>query len=463
MDEKEKLNTPCEEEQPVQEPVEEIAEETAEETAESYEEITQETEEMEQILAEQDSLDADEPTEQAQPSALEIALSAAVEQELITDGQAGEVMEERSALSLALQKARSTIKALGILAGVLGLAVVISVAGMLFFMGKNQTAQPFAGLQVGKSYDQYIKLPDYTKITYTDTYAAPTDDEVQEQINSALKEAGHSTEAEVSDGLKMGDETVLDFNGYVDGEKLDSACATDQELTLGSGTFIPGFEEGLVDHKVGESVTLDLVFPDDYKATELRGKAVKFEVTIKSAKRTTYEELTDALVKEISEEQYATVDAYKNSVYEQLDATKKSEALSAAKNEVWTAVAEGTTLKKYPRNIYDHFVDKLDQQYQSYYSSYGVTDLEGFMQANNLELDTYVKNQIVYEYAIYTIAAKQGIALTDEDFTTMLTNYSCTTMDELSEKLGVEIWELEASLLYDKVSDYLMEVATVKS
>ncbi len=462
MDEKEKLNTRCEEEQPVQEPAEEMVEETARETAEIYEEMMQETEEMEQILAEQDSLDADESAEQAQPSALEIALSAAVEQELITAQQAGEVMQERSTLAQALEKAKSTAKSLGILAGVLGLAVLISLAGMVFFMGKDKAAQPFDGLQVGKSYDQYIKLPDYTQITYTDTYAAPTDDEVQEQINAALKEAGHSSEEQVSDGLKMGDVTVLDFNGYVDGKKLDSACATDQELELGSGKFIPGFEEGLVDHKVGQKVTLDLVFPDDYSATELQGKAVKFEVTIKSAKRTTYKPLTDALVKEISKEKYATVDAYKKSVYEQLDATKKEDALSAAKNEIWTTVAEGTTLKKYPQNIYDHFVDKLDQQYRSYYSSYGVTDLAGFMKANNLDLDTYVKNQIVYEYSIYTIAAKQGITVTEEDFATMLTNYSCTTKEELTEKLGVEIWELEASLLYDKVSDYLLEVSVAK-
>ena len=104
----------------------------------------------------------------------------------------------------------------------------------------------------------------------------------------------------------------------------------------------------------------------------------------------------------------------------------------------------------------------MDQQYSSYYATYGVSDLEGFMKAQNLDLETYVKNQIVYEFSIYTIAAKQGITLSDEDFSTMLTTYGCSTKYELAEKLGVEIFELEASLLYEKVSDYLLEVATAK-
>ena len=427
------------------------------------EEIDEETAE---VLAEQDSLDGEieetdweEDEEQLpSPDPLEVALSAAAESEAITAEEADSVRTRISELGLALEKAKGTVKKLAITAGCLTAALVLSLSAVGAFWYKDLAAQPFTGLTVGKSYTSNITLPDYTTVTYEDTYVAPTEKEIKTEIRSALDEAEKTVK--VTDALKADDTAVIDFTGYIDDEKYDDACGTDQELWLGSGQFIPGFEDGLIGKKVGDTVTLNLTFPDDYSEESLQGKAVKFEVTVDSAVR--YPELTDALVKEITDGEYATVAAYKDSVYEELDTTKKSEAEEAAKNDVWTAVAEGTTLKKYPQNMYDYYENKLDEQYSSYYSSYGVSDLEGFMKAMNMDLDTYVKNQIVYEFSIYTIAAKQGITLSDEDFSTMLTTYGCSTKQELAEKLGVEVFELEASLLYDKVSDYLMEVATAK-
>lgn len=472
MDEKEMIpgteaeETPVTEETVEMEEREELSEsEAVAETEQTdLEEIEEETAD---ILAEQDSLDGDveeaaQEEELSAPDPLEVALSVATESEAITDQEAAGVRARISELGLALDKAKGTVKKLAVTAGCLTAALVLSLSAVGAFCYKDMAAQPFAGLTVGKSYTGNISLPDYTQVTYEDTYAAPTDEDVLDKIHTDLTNAEKSTQANVSDALQQGDVTVLDYNGYVDGEKLDSACATDQECKIGGGKFIPGFEDGLIGKKVGDRVTLNLVFPDDYSSEELQGKPVKFEITVKSAKRTTYPELTDALVKEITDGEYADVEAYKNSVYEELDATNKSDAEDAAINEVWTAVAEGTTLKKYPQNMYDYYENKLDQQYSSYYATYGVSDLEGFMKAQNLDLETYVKNQIVYEFSIYTIAAKQGITLSDEDFSTMLTTYGCSTKYELAEKLGVEIFELEASLLYEKVSDYLLEVATAK-
>ncbi len=435
--------------------------------------VVEVSEEEAEVLAEQDSLDGEpdgeydedteeETSEEIAPDPLEIALESAVDAGKLTLDEADTVWTQVSDLGKALTKARGTIKKLGITIGCLVAALLISLAAVAGFVMKDQESQPFTGLVVGKSYASNITLPDYTTVTYTDSYVAPTDKDVEAKINEALVTAKKTSEQAVSGALQEGDVSVLDFTGYVDGKKLDSACATDQELELGSGKFIPGFEEGLIGKKVGEKVTLNLTFPADYSETSLQNKAVKFDVTIKSAKRTVYPALTDALVKEITEDKYATVAAYKAGLLEELDATAKQEAKDEARNEVWTNVAEGTKLKKYPKNMYNYYKNKLDEQYSSYYATYGVTDLEGFMTANKLDLDTYIKNQMIYEYAIYTIAAKQGITITDEDYTTMLTNYGCTTKAQLVEKLGVEPFELEASLLYDKVSNYLLEVATAK-
>ncbi len=391
-----------------------------------------------------------------------IALETATEGELITQEEADEARDFLDGQYLKLDKAAAKIKKMWYGIGALGLAALACLGVLGGYIAKDMASRPFAGLSVGKSYASNITLPDYTTITYTDTYVAPTDEEVQEEINSDLKAKNHSKEIEVTDALQNGDVTKIDFTGYIDGEKYDNACGEDQELELGSDKFIDGFEDGLVGKKVGESVTLDLFFPDDYTEQSLQGKAVKFEVKIKSATRVVYDELTDAIVKEITDGEYITVDAYKKSVYDELDQNKKDEAMDAARNEVWTAVAQGCTLKRYPANMYNYYVNKLDAQYKNYYASYGVKNLEGLMQAMGMELKAYVESQITYEYAIYAIAARQGITLTDEDYEALLTKYSCEDKAALAEKMNIETWELDSSLLYNKVTDYLMEVATAK-
>ncbi len=449
-------------EETVEEPVEETVEDTVEETEENVvlaeEEIDEETEE---ILAEQDALDGD-PAEQEPADPLDVALELALGQDVLDLDEVVGVRTKVNETGKALEKAKATVKKLGTATVCLAVALVLSLAAVagLWFKGKGEA--PFAGLEVGKSYESNISLPDYTKLTYKDSYVEPTEKDLQSKIQDALVTAKKTTEEDVKDALIEGDVTTLDFDGFVDGAKLDSACGTDQELELGSGKFIPGFEEGLVGKKVGEKVTLDLAFPKDYSEASLQGKKVRFDVTIKAAKRTVYPALTDALVSEITEKKYATVDAYQKGLMEELKATARSEADSAARNDVWTALAEQTTLKKYPDNMYNYYVEKLDEQYKNYYATYGVNDLEGFMAAQKMDLDTYVKNQMVYEFSIYTIAAKQGLTLGDEDYATMLKNYGCATVDELVQKLGVEPFELEASLLYSKVTDYLMEVAVAE-
>lgn len=429
------------EEQPVElteQLLEEMPEDVTEEMTEDIaEEMTEELDD-EQTLYEQDLLDAEpEPTPE-------------------------QLKKEIEQLKSSNKRFRRSTKILSVCTGVCAFLMLIFLGGMIGVLMANMETAAFSGLQVGKSYEGNIEIADYSALTYEDTYTAPTEADVDAKIKTALANTKYLNTVDVTDALAEGDTTKINFDGYIDGKIYDSACAKDYELELGSNKFIPGFEDGLIGKKVGEKVTLNLTFPKDYTEETLQGKAVRFEVEILSATRKVYDELTDDIVKEITKDEYKTVSEYKDSIYKELDETAKKDAVSDAKNDIWSFIADNTTLKKYPQNIYDHFVSRLETQFSSYYASYGVKDLEGFMKANGLELKDYVEGQIVYEYAIYTIAAQQGLTVEEADYLSMFTQYGVSSKEALAQKVGVESWELESSILYDKVTEFLYENATAK-
>lgn len=430
---------------PEEEPIEDSVEESVEETFGVLPEDEEAQEADETVLAEQDLLDG----------------GAEISAELPEEASMEQLQVQVDHLTQSNQCLRRTNKILSITAGITSFLMLLCLGGLIGVLMAGNKTEAFAGLELGKSYKSNITLADYSQLTYEDTYAAPTEADLIKEINSKMG-AEHKKEIDVTDALMDGDATNITFNGYIDGKIHDNACAEKYDLTLGSGSFIPGFEEGLIGKKVGDKVTLNLTFPADYSEESLQGKDVRFEVTIHSAKRTIYDELTDDLVAEISKDEYKTITEYKDAIYKELEDAAKSKAVSDAKNALWTTLANGSTLKKYPQNMYDHFVAKLEKQFSSYYSSYGVSDLEGFMKANNLDLKTYIESQIIYEYAIYTIAAEQGITVEDADYNAMFAQYGVTSKDELAQKVGVDLWEMESSFLYEKVTNFLYENATKK-
>lgn len=435
----------------------ELLNELPEETPEQVEEAVETTAILEDeeaepadetVLAEQDLLDGDpeeieaveEPDEEPEPPTYE---------ELAADNQ----------------KLRRTNKILSVTSAVAAFLMLVFLGGMIGMMMAGAESKPFAGLVVGNSYKSNIKLADYSALTYTDTYAAPTEEALMDKIHTNMG-SEYKSEAEVTDALTKGDVVNLDFDGYIDGKIFDNACAEKYDLTLGSNSFIPGFEDGLLGKKVGESVTLNLTFPADYSEESLQNKDVRFEVKINSAKRTTYAELTDDIVKKISKDEYSTVADYKNAIYAELDATAKTEAQSNAKNELWQTLLDGSTLKKYPQNMFDSIVTDTDELYKNYYSSYasyGVTDLESFVKiVLRSELKPYIETQIKYHYITYAIAAEQGITLSDADYEAMLTQAGVADRAALEEKYGETFWRLESDALYTKVTNFLYENAKVK-
>jgi trigger factor len=138
-----------------------------------------------------------------------------------------------------------------------------------------------------------VKLGNYKKLKATVEKIRVADSEVDEIIERVCK--GFAEKKDVDRAAKMGDETVINFIGKKDGVAFDGGTGNDYPLTLGSGQFIPGFEEGIVGHKTGDTFDLDLTFPADYGSAELKGAKVTFTTTLVAVKEVATPELTDEL------------------------------------------------------------------------------------------------------------------------------------------------------------------------
>ena len=161
---------------------------------------------------------------------------------------------------------------------------------------ENDPMAYLSGIKVS----DYVELPaNYNAMSVeVEPARTATEEEVEDQVQAGYKQHREAVETSRT-VVKEGDVANIDYVGTMDGKEFDGGSAEDYDLEIGSGSFIEGFEEGLIDHKVGEEVTLELTFPDDYGDTTKAGKDVQFDVTINSIKE--YEPLSDELVTRMGE------------------------------------------------------------------------------------------------------------------------------------------------------------------
>ncbi len=182
-----------------------------------------------------------------------------------------------------------------------------------------------------------VKLGAYTGLDFTKKSVEVGDDEVEAEIKKDLENAG-SWEPVGDRAVENGDKCVIDFSGSVDGVKFEGGTAKDYTLVLGSGSFIPGFEDQMIGMKAGETRIVKVKFPDDYHAENLAGKDAEFEVVLHSATVKNVPALDNETVKDISE--FDTVEDYKKSVKDRLAARKEEDAAFALDQDIIEKVTE---------------------------------------------------------------------------------------------------------------------------
>lgn len=319
-----------------------------------------------------------------------------------------------------------------------------------------------------KKYNKYVELGDYKGIEYTLDIAEVTDEDIDSEIDSFL--SGLTETEEITDrAVKDGDTVNIDYVGTKDGEAFDGGTAEGYELVIGSGSFIDGFEDGLIGHEIGEEVSLDLTFPEDYQSEDLAGQEVNFAVTINSISVSTVPTLSDKLVADNTE--YDTINAYKESIRKNLQESNEESAKQQAKSDVFNQVVENASVSGYDEKEVEELIDKefksfkeTAESYEAYgYSYEDVLASNGYSSEDELKegITEYVKSYLNQVMVLYCIADKEKITVSSEEIDNMvkeyMETYSVQTEEEVYDYFGEDYFEI--SILSEKVMDFLMENA----
>lgn len=313
--------------------------------------------------------------------------------------------------------------------------------------------------------DQYVTLGDYKSIRVTKPEAKVDDADLQQllddvYLNSFPAELGVKDRAVVK-----GDTANIDYVGKKDGVAFDGGTAQDSNLTIGSHTFIDGFEDGLVGVMPGETVDLNLTFPANYGNTDLAGQAVVFTVTVNYI---IPEEKMDEAVKSFGVPEVTNLEELRQYIYDYLLSYAESENDSLYEEDVVAAFMEVCDFKNIPDSMYQAFRETTKQNIVSVAAGYNVdaetyinyiyqTDLQTF-------LEVYGDNALKQNIAMQAVANREGLNVDDQELQDTLLGYAVEAgFDTVEEYIGDDpIEDFREYFVYEKVYNYLMEIAQQK-
>ena len=227
-----------------------------------------------------------------------------------------------------------------------------------------------------------VKLGEYKGLAATREDVKVTDEAIDAEIAKALE--GQARETEVTDrACEMGDEVVFDFDGYVDGVAFDGGKSENYSLKLGSGAFIPGFEEQIVGKNIADEFDVNVTFPEDYQAKELAGKPVVFKVKLNSLKKEELPELDDEFAKYVSE--FETLSEYKESVKAKLQERNDKAADAEVEEKLVNALLEKMSAD-IPEAMFKAETENMVRDYDSRLRMQGL-DLSTYFKYTGLDLD----------------------------------------------------------------------------
>ena len=349
--------------------------------------------------------------------------------------------------------------------GVAGVIVVVMALTVLF-----------AVLGSKVDYSKYVNLGQYIGLTVPSTEVTVTDDEVQAAIDENLEAA--VTLVEVDRAAEQGDTVNIDYVGKyaADGSEFSGGSATGADLELGSGSFIDGFEEGLVGAVKGQTLDLNLTFPEDYYNTLMAGAEVVFTVTVNAVKEPVVPELDDTFVQENSD--VTTVEEYRQMIYDQLLADKQAEAEATREDEAWNQIIENAEILDYPESELNKQLENVRYDLSAYYGmEYEelVTSYTSYMGITADEFEDMVKDQAKYELEYkmitYTIAKAEGIDWTQEEYdeqvNLFLTNSGALSIESFESNYGIDFDDtyrqrIIDSIIHNKVTDFIMANAVTE-
>ena len=304
-----------------------------------------------------------------------------------------------------------------------------------------------------------VELGEYKNLGLEKDSVEVTDADVEERLDSLLS---RQAEWQIKEGeSKKGDIVVIDFKGFIGDEAFEGGEAKGYELELGSGSFIPGFEEQLEGKVAPVDTVVNVTFPENYQVADLAGKEAKFEVTVHDVKEKVLPELTDEFVKEFTKEAASTVAEYKEKLKEEIKLEKENLAEKSYSDKVISTAVENAKLSV-PEKLVEQEVDSMFEQFTGNLSRQGLSfDLyQQFTGKGEAELKAEMKsdaeNKIKTSFVLGEIAEVEKVEVTDADIDAevkeLATMYNMTE-EGIKQRISVE--DLRGELVIQKTVDFL--------
>ena len=310
-----------------------------------------------------------------------------------------------------------------------------------------------------------VTLGEYKGVEVKKAEAVVTDEDVENELTAARKKNGRLIDVE--DGaIEDGDNTIIDFTGYIDDKTFDGGAGTDYPLVIGSHSFIDTFEDQLIGKNIGEDVEVNVTFPAEYHADELAGKPAKFVVTIKEVKRNELPELNDEFASEVSD--FDTLDEYKADIRKKLQEKKEQDAKVENENNVIEKVIENAQMElpqpmvdTQAREMVENYARRLQSQglnINDYMKYTGMTP-EKLMEQMRPEAEKRIKTRLVLEKVVEVENVEVSDEKLDEQINEIAASYKLEGA-KLKEMMGErEKEQIREDLKVQAAIDLLVEQA----
>lgn len=310
-----------------------------------------------------------------------------------------------------------------------------------------------------------VTLGDYKGVEVEKASAEVTDEDVEKELKKVQEQNSRLLTVEdrpVADG----DQTVIDFEGFVDGKAFDGGKGEDYPLTIGSHSFIDTFEEQLIGKNIGEECEVNVTFPAEYHAAELAGKPAVFKVTVKEIKVKELPELNDEFAGEVSE--FETLDEYKADIKAKLLETKQKDAATENENRVVDKVVEGAAMdipepmvESQVQNMINDYARRMQSQGLSLdqYMKYTGMTIENLQEQMRPQAERRIRTRLVLE----AVVKAENIQVSDEAVEKELQNMADTykmELDKVKSIMGEEqIEQMKEDLAVQEAVDFLVAEA----
>lgn len=310
-----------------------------------------------------------------------------------------------------------------------------------------------------------VEVKDYKGIEVEKVVNPVTDEDINKQLD-ALREKNVTVETVDDRAAENGDDVVIDFEGFKDDVAFAGGKAEDFTLSLGSGQFIPGFEDQIVGHNAGEDFDINVTFPEEYQVKELAGAPAVFKIKLKSISKKVMPELDDDMVKDSTE--FDTVDEYKADVKKKLEEANEKHADSEVEAKIFDKVIENMTAE-IPQVMFDNRVNEMISELEQRLAPQGIS-LDLYMQYTGQTIDTVKKayaeqaeKQVKLRLALEKIAKLENIEVTEDELK--------AEFDKLAEAYKLDVDQikqfihdddLKKDIAVGKAVDLIKDAAVIK-